>query len=217
MRGRRYDLQLPTTRKTKRPSTSTTALSSIFGNDELGRIATSLFQSALSTGTKENYNSNLSGFFRFCDESLLDPLAVGPIDIARYLAWLGKRGTIAAGSLQPYLSAINRWLQDHARPPVALGPLVTGVRKGLANCQLDKRPLPKRLPIPAPVMLRILELAESLLPFVHWDSRSPKMLLLRAAVASIISYLFFNRGECSACALSSDIVVDEMHITVLLR
>ncbi len=63
----------------------------------------------------------------------LTPLEATPVDIARYLAWLGQRGTIAADSLQPYLSAINRYLQDHARAPVALGPLVAGVRKGLAN------------------------------------------------------------------------------------
>ena len=166
-RPRRYTLRLPTTRGAARASTSTTALSTVFGEDELGRIATSLFQSALATGTKGNYESNLGSFFSFCEEFLLDPLGVGPIDIAHYLAWLGQRGTIAAESLQPYLSAINRLLQDHARPPVALGPFVTGVRKGLANCQEDTAPQAKRLPLQAPVMLSILELAEGLFPSIH--------------------------------------------------
>jgi hypothetical protein len=166
-RQQRYALRLPTTRRKAATATSTAALASVFGEDELGQIATALFQSALATKTKENYNSNLTGYFRFCDEFLLDPLAVGPIDIARYLAWMAKRGTVAADSLQPYLSAINRLLQDHALPPVALGPLVTGVRKGLTNCQLDTRPLPKRLPLSAPVMLYVLMLAERLLPTVH--------------------------------------------------
>jgi hypothetical protein len=215
-RPRRYDLKLPPTAPA-RASTSTAALSSVFGNDELGELATALFQSALSDGTRSNYDSNLGSFYAYCDESLIDPLGVTPIDIARYLAWLGKRGTIAAVSLQPYLSAINRLLQDHARPPVALGPLVSGVRKGLANCQLDTAPQVKRLPLPAPVMLSILELAERLLPIVRWDVRDPKLLLLRAAVASMVSYIFFNRGECSACALTSDLVVDKKHITLLLR
>jgi hypothetical protein len=45
----------------------------------------------------------------------------------------------------------------------------------------------------------------------------PRLLLLRASVASITSYLFFNRGECSACAFTTDLVVDETHITLLLR
>ena len=42
--------------------------------DELGRIATSLFQSALTSGTYGHYSSNLAGFFKFCDVSLIYPL-----------------------------------------------------------------------------------------------------------------------------------------------
>ena len=142
---------------------------------------------------------------------------MGPIDIARYVAWLGQRGSVAAESLQPYLSAINRLLMDHALPPVALGPLVTGVRKGLSNCQEDSYPRPQRLPLPAPVALAILELAERLLRCVRWTPRDPNLLLLRAAAASIASYVFFNRGECSACALVDDLVINDTHITLLLR
>jgi hypothetical protein len=95
----------------------------MFGEDELGRLATFLFQSALTTGTNRNYGSNLSSFYKFCDYFLLNPLAVSPVDIARHIAWLGQRGTVAADILQPYLSAINKLLLDHALPPVTLGPL----------------------------------------------------------------------------------------------
>ena len=59
---------------------------------------------------------------------------MGSIDIARYIAWLGQRGVVAAKSMQPYLSAINRLLLDHALHTVALDLLVTGARKGLSNC-----------------------------------------------------------------------------------
>ncbi len=45
--------------------------------------------------------------------------------ICLYIAWLGRRGAVAAANLMPYLSAINRFLHDHARPSVALGSLVT--------------------------------------------------------------------------------------------
>ena len=64
-----------------------------------------------------------------------------------------------AASLQPYLSSINKYLQDHAQPLVALGLLVSGIHKELANCQENLAPLPQRLPLPAPVALEILELA----------------------------------------------------------
>ena len=89
-----------------------------------------------------NCTSNLKSFFEFCTISLLDPQKVSPIDIARYITWFSKRGTVVGASLQPYLSSINKCLQDHALPPVALGPLVSGDRKGLENCQEGLAPLP---------------------------------------------------------------------------
>ncbi len=96
-------------------------MNAVFGDDELGRAATTLFQVATTEGTNRNYSSNLKSFFEFCTVSLLEPQGVTPIDIARYIVWLGQRGTVASTSLQPYLSAINKYLLDHALPPVALG------------------------------------------------------------------------------------------------
>jgi hypothetical protein len=44
IRPRRYDLRLPpTSTKAARSSTSTSAFSNVFGNDELGKLATALF------------------------------------------------------------------------------------------------------------------------------------------------------------------------------
>ena len=94
------------------------------GEDELGLLVTSLFQSALTSGTNVNYSTILTGSFKFCNERALEPLETTPVDIARYVAWLGLRGTVSATSLTPYLSTINRFQHDHALPPVALGPLV---------------------------------------------------------------------------------------------
>ena len=176
------------------------AMKHVLGEDELGRIATSLFPSALTSGTYGHYSSNLTGFFKYCDLFVIEPLQVTPVDIARNIARLGQRGTVAATSLTPYLSAINNSLKDHALPPIALGSLVAGVRKGLTNCQLDTAPLPERLPLPAPVSLAILELGEALLRSITWTPQDPDMPLLRVAVATVTTYVFFNRGECSACA-----------------
>ena len=124
---------------------------------------------------------------------------------------------MAARSLQPYLSAINRFLLDHARAPMALGPMITSVKKGLANCQQDLAPTPERVPIPAPVALSILILAEKLLVMVQWDHSDQRLSLLRACIVSVASYMFFNRGECSSTALSSDLKVDDSHVTLRLR
>ena len=85
----RYTLRLSSKKKTTGPSSSTSALKTVLGEDEKEQLTTSLFQSALITGTQRNYGSNLAFFYKFSDSFLLNPLAVSPIDIARYIAWLG--------------------------------------------------------------------------------------------------------------------------------
>jgi hypothetical protein len=40
---------------------------------------------------------------------------------------------------------------------------------------------------------------------------------LRTSVASIASYVLFNRGECNSGALSDDLVVIDTYIALLLR
>ncbi len=44
----------------------------------------------------------------------------------------------------------------------------------------------------------------------------PDLDLLRATVATITAYMFFNPGECGSCALSGYTVVDNMFVTLLL-
>ena len=60
-------------------------------------------------------------------------------------------------------------------------------------------------------------MAESLQPSVHLQWMDPDLDLLRAAVATITAYMFFNRGECGAFEQRGDIVVDDMFVTLLLR
>ncbi len=74
----------------------------VFEDDGLGRDATILIQSATSEGTDQNYSSKISSFFKFCDASLIAPLDVSPIDITRYVTWIGRRRTVAAANIQPY-------------------------------------------------------------------------------------------------------------------
>ena len=130
---------------------------------------------------------------------------------------MGDKGTVAVDCIQPYLSAINNFLLNHGKPLVALGPMVTGVRKGLANCQRDIALTPERLSLPAPAALVILEKAEELLKIVQWAAHDyTDIMLMRACIATIASYVFFCRGECGACARREDLVVNTTHITLRL-
>jgi hypothetical protein len=71
--------------------------------------------------------------------------------------------------------------------------------------------------MPAPVAMSILKGAEKLIPLVQWDPLDPRLQLLRALVASISSYVFFNSGECNALCLATDMVITTDHITIRLR
>ncbi len=74
-------------------------MKSVLGDDEVGEATKILFQTATTKGMDENYTSNLKSFFEFCAISLLEPPKNVPINIARYITWLGKRETVADASL----------------------------------------------------------------------------------------------------------------------
>ena len=146
--SRRYQLQ-PARVHPAWQASMKAALSSMLGEDSLGQQALSLVAGSLAATTVGTYGSAFQRFLSFCSQVGLDPLDTCEADVVRYLAWLGQEGTVAAASLQPYLSAINRFLGDHGQEPVALGPLVARARQGLKLQQRDSTPAPVRVPLPA--------------------------------------------------------------------
>ena len=214
---RRYELAAPAATAPWAGSMAS-SLGCALGVDELGRTALTLCQASLQPRSYTTYASALTGFFEFCHDQAAPPLEVTPVHICKNVAWIGLQGTVCADSLQPYLSAINRFLTDHERAPVALGPLVSDVRAGLKNSQRDMNPAPARLPLPAPVALAILEYAEDLLPTLRWTSPShPGLAVFRAMVAVLVNYTFFCRGEYGVSMLTRDLSVDDSTITLFLR
>jgi hypothetical protein len=71
--------------------------------------------------------------------------------MVRYTAWVALLGTVAAGSLQPYFSAVNKFFRDHQRQPIAVGELLADARRGFEMLQHRLIPATTRLPLPAPV------------------------------------------------------------------
>ena len=152
------------------------SLGRLLGDDDLGAATLALCQASLQPRPYNTYASTLTSFMTFCHEQNVSPLEVTPVHVARYVAWLGRQGTVAAGSLHPYISAINRFLQDHGRPPVALGPLVADVRAGIKNSQVALQPPPARIPLPALVAADMLAYVEDLVPKLTWvSSRYPRV------------------------------------------
>jgi hypothetical protein len=72
------------------------------------------------------------GVLLFCNEEGITPLEATAADMLRVTTLLARAGTIAANGLQPYFSATNKFFRHHLKEPVALGPLLTDARRGLA-------------------------------------------------------------------------------------
>lgn len=186
------------------------------GDDPLGRRALALVAGSLAPSTAGSYGSAFESFLQFCSEDGLSPFAVGEQHVVRYVAWLGERGQVAAASLQPYLSAINRFLADHCLPAVALGPLVQRARKGLQLQQVDTRPQPVRVGLPPGAVLDCMAAAEQLLP--GCAAAAPgrdRLVLFRALLAVVLGYIFPGRGSTSVALKIGEVLVDESNITVL--
>ena len=188
-------------------------LRSIFGTDALGERATAFLTSQCVGSSYESYGSHLRSFAAFCtEEGLGDVLDATPTTIIRYLAWLGNRGTVSHVSLQPYLSAINRFFVDHLREPIALGPMVVAAKHGYKNLQVSLEEPSVRLPLPASAAMQFLTFAETLMT-------CPGLYLaaLRATLAVLVNFCFCNRAGTGVKARHGDLAVDSSFITLYKR
>jgi hypothetical protein len=139
--------------------------------------------------------------------------------MARYVAWLGKLGTLKASSLKPYLSGVNSFVKDHDLEAIALGDLVAKVRKGLAASQVAIDDTPVRVQLPASIIVEALRMAQALrLQLAAATSRemlqaSPardQVHLLRVCTIMVLLYLLlFSRGGSSIGCLTEDLVASE--------
>ena len=184
----------------------------LLGDDELGETAVDLLASQLAPSSYKTYATGVASFFEFCSETGDEPLEATAVDIVRYLAWLARRGTVAGTSLQPYLSAINKYFSDHLVEPVALGPLVAAAKAGYKQNQVVLVENKKRVYLPAAVAFSVLRWAERLL--AQPVAPLPE---LRAAAAVLVNYVFFNRGNTGALARTEDLAVDASAVVLLKR
>jgi hypothetical protein len=64
-------------------------------------------------------------------EKVSPPLHTTLATLVRYTTWLGVLGTVAASSMQPYFSTVNKYFRDHQLPSIAVGDLLADARRGL--------------------------------------------------------------------------------------
>jgi hypothetical protein len=96
----------------------------LLGTDNLGATTIDSMTATWAKSTSETYGTAIKPHFEFCEEHGLPPLAATRATMARYIAWIGERGTMKATSIQPYISRIKGFLRDHGAGLVAKADLV---------------------------------------------------------------------------------------------
>jgi hypothetical protein len=126
-----------------------------------GQAAIELLVRGRSANTHRNYRSKIRLYFEFCAQTGSDPIAPDALFGVRYVHFLAERGTIHADSLQPYLSAVNSFLDDLELPRVAIGSLVALAKRGVALAQepLSGAPRDEQPWLPASAAFDMLRVA----------------------------------------------------------
>jgi hypothetical protein len=128
----------------------------LVGTDDLGDIVLDLLTGSIASTTYNNYGTGMRRFTGFCNEEGIISLKATEADMLRCTTWLARAGTVAANNLQPYFSTINKFFRDHSKKQVALGPLLTDARRGLALQQQLITDPDIRVPIPTPTVQHML-------------------------------------------------------------
>ena len=177
-----------------------------------------LLSQSLAPGTAKGYGGHVARFIRWCDRQPDQPSAV-PAATSTVARWLAadvcKGDRVQAGSLQPYLSALNRFHRDLELDEPALGHLIQQVRRGVALRQADSGRESQRVYLPPDVVERILCFALD----VSDDQlrQSPAMRhLFRAAVAMVLSFCLFVRGGTGSALCDQHVRRSVAGITVTL-
>jgi site-specific recombinase XerD len=134
----------------------------LLGTDNLGAKTLELLTSAWAKSTSDTYSSAIKPYLQLYAEQGLPPLATTSATVARYIAWIGERGTIKATSMHPYFSVVNGFFKDHGAELVAQGDLVIKVRRGLAASKVFLHSSRTRMYLPSRILVSSLRLAKDL-------------------------------------------------------
>ena len=151
------------------------------------RNAARLMTAGRRANTWLGYAGKLKHWEDFCAQAGVRPFPAQPAHVLCYLGYLQEEGVVKAGSLQPYLSAINSWHADMGLAKPAVGQAINMLRRGYGEVQGDEddEAVRARRPIPAYVMRALLTLAHS----------TPSLPIRRAATASVLCYTFMLRAD----------------------
>jgi hypothetical protein len=130
--------------------------------------------------------------------------------MVRYTACISLIGTVATSSMQPYFSAVNKYLRDQQLLSVAVGDLLADARRGLEMRQQSLAPVDAKLALPAPVVMDMLLAADNLRNDLTRTPASLRLIeLFRAVLTVRVNYTFFCRAQTGARCLTNDLTVNK--------
>lgn len=155
-----------------------------------------LLEASTQPGTASKYVNNWEAFASFCSSASLSALPASPETVVRYLGAVRARGTVAAGSLGPYLSPIAALhaLAGYTSP--TSDALVKSAKRGYrrAHTAAVGGLREKRGPLPAEAVNSFLGL---------WPRAAPA---LRDKIAGVtLAYLLFNRPGAASHMRACDV------------
>ena len=187
-----------------------------FGETEESARLTEVFSAALTEGTVENYSRHFTRFAEWCEQQPDRPCPL-PASTDTVLRWLAgdvcKEDRVKAGSLQPYLSAINTLHADLELHEPAVGRRIRRFKRGLGHLIARGRGA-ARTYVPASVIERAhmagLELSDAVL-----ETRAGRRLL-QAIVATVFTFCFVARGGSGAALRACDVRRSDagLHVTL---
>jgi hypothetical protein len=204
VRARQYELRFSAARRS--------ALGEMLGARMSGRgarTAERLIANALEPSTYEAYGRHFGAFARYCEEEQRCALPAEPWTVIEYVGHLADEGTVAEGSLQPYLSAINRFHADlgHDRP-AAGSHFLRAARQGMRRAQIAAGGTrDSRVPLPASAMLDVL---------ADGERADASLGEQRESLGVELAALFGGRQDSCVHLLTADFGVDAAFIWLRL-
>ena len=182
-----------------------------------GGTALRLAASAHEDSTAEQYDRHWRTFCEWCSQNGLEPLPANPRMVFAYIGALAERGTIAADSLQPYLSAINSMHADSGLERPAVGHLIQRARQGMRRGQALQQTRDTRVPLLAQHVLTVLgdTLARA---SAQRERLTPRAwaIWLRRRYALVLGFVFMGRQDSCVALLTVDHGVDDRHLWLRL-
>ena len=170
--------------------------------------AAQLLAAGRRPSTWRSYASKLQRWLDFCQRARIQAVPAKQEHVLCYLGSLYSEGRIHAGSLQPYLSAINSFHADLGLERPALGHAVKLLRRGYGETQAEDDPesIIARRPIPAPVMGAVLKLALT----------TTNVKVQRDATACVLAFAFMLRADSCLRLRARDVSVSSGGLTLKL-